>query len=291
LAAESARLSVAVVVVYHGYGGKVRVLCEFLKNIQMLAEEAGRNTPELSRRVVLNGYFDESGKLGDSEIVSFGGCFGVIESTLNLNAAWGKLLGQEQLSHVSMKEAMHFQGPFLKWKNLEGGQQKRDDLLRALAQSILDCGMLVVSCPFPSADFKALSQLQRRRFWNDPQYASFEACITGALHLTANTFLHITCDLSEEFSPKLVTLYAKLRNRDPFVKARCFALTFADDELHGGLQAADMIAYCSRAEHMTADAAPIVKELIEMFHTSDRAEAKLRYGHGADLGDGELSDL
>jgi len=81
--------------------------------------------------------------------------------------------------------------------------------------------------------------------------------------------LHIVCDLSEEYSEKCIKLFHKLRARNSLIKARCFGISFADDARHGGLQAADLIAYCSRADHLRAtwEPEPIVEELITILAT------------------------
>jgi hypothetical protein len=149
---------------------------QLLEGLKTMAEEADRNTPEPAR-VMLNGYFDESGKLGDTEIVSFGGCYGVHEGTKKLNELWELRLRQDEIRHTSMKEAIHFQGPYLKWYGSADGEQKRDNLLRDLARAIIASGMLVISSPMPRRGFEALSQAERKEFWNDPQYSSFEACV------------------------------------------------------------------------------------------------------------------
>jgi hypothetical protein len=138
----------------------------------------------------------------------------------------------------------------------------------------------------------AMPHTLRERFWHDVQYCGFEACISGALHQSANAVLHVTCDLSEEYARNCVTLFNKLRARDVMIKARCFALTFAEDERHAGLQAADMIAYCSRAEHTEREPQPIVQQIIEILRTKDRKVGALVYrADGDGPGSGELRGL
>lgn len=68
-------------------------------------------------------------------------------------------------------------------------------------------------------------------------------------------------------------------------------LAFADDEVHAGLQIADMIAYCSRADAIrsvkTPD--PIVEELIALFSSQDIEVGAVSYRLGGiGLGHGEL---
>jgi hypothetical protein len=74
-------------------------------------------------------------------------------------------------------------------------------------------------------------------------------------------------------------------------KKSCYALTFGDDDRLPGLQAADMVAFCSRAEHLqhAFPLDPIVEELIGILWTSDRKSGQLIYrSDGAGLGHGEI---
>ena len=84
----------------------------------------------------------------------------------------------------------------------------------------------------------------------------------------------------------------KMRRLRPDIKARCVGIAFADDENHAGLQAADLIAYCARAEVLAKndnEPAPIVREVIEMFNAQDQSEHAVVYRvEGKGLGDGEF---
>jgi hypothetical protein len=140
--------------------------------------------------------------------------------------------------------------------------------------------------------FKALSQSTRKKMGNDPYYAGFETCIIGALQSRVDILLHIVCDLAEQYSEKCVAAFHKMRRLRPDIKARCVGIAFADDENHAGLQAADLIAYCARAEVLAKndnEPAPIVREIIEMFNAQDQSEHAVVYRvEGKGLGDGEF---
>lgn len=264
---------------------------QFLEGIEMITNEAIRNSPALSEPVPLNAYFDESGNLCD-EIVSFGGCAGTPRQTLAFHHKWKALIDGAGVGYVSMKDAVHFKGPFGGWHKTADGKAKRDSLLRALARTVVDCGLLVLASSMTSAEFKALPKTQQKRFWDDNQYCQFETCITGLLHQRANPVLHIVCDLSEKYAEKCITLFNLLRKRDPLIKARCIAISFADDQTHTGLQAADMISYCARVEHQTETSPkPIVQEIIDILRSPDRTHASLIYRDGDELGEGKPQGL
>jgi hypothetical protein len=244
---------------------------------------------ERETSLLIQGSFDESGKLHDSEIVAFGGCVGTAAQMAALLPVWSGLLQENKLTHTSMKEAMHFRGPYEGW-----GEQisRRDALLRAMARTIIDSKLMIVATPMTSREFKALPQEQKKKYGGDLQYCGFEACISVMLHTLPGASLHILCDLSEEYSEKCVRLFHKLRSRDALAKKSFYALTFADDERLPGIQAADMIAYCARAEHLRAAKVPepIVEELISIFGLSAN-QITASYAYRADeegLGHGFL---
>ena len=245
--------------------------------------------PRFTAPKLLVGCFDESGKWKDSEgvFVFAGGIFPQPELQA-LTAKWYERITQDDLSHTSMKEAMHFHGPYAKWKS---SPEKRDSVIRDLTTLIMDATMLRVSSPLDrstSDAFKALPQQVRKSLGNEPYYAAFESCILGALHSRTDTLLHIVCDLSVEYSEKCVTTFHKIRSARPDVKERCVGLAFADDERHVGLQIADLIAYCARADALrgTKQPAPLVQEIIHRFATQDATEHSVIYhSQGKGIGD------
>jgi len=257
-----------------------------------IAAIGGQLMPIRETSLLIQGSFDESGKLNDSEIVAFGGCVGTSAQMSALLPVWSTLLEGAKLDHTSMKEAMHFRGTYEKWKDRIAD---RDSLLRALARLVIDSKLMIVATPMTSSDFKALPPAQQKKFGGDLQYCGFEACVSVMLHALPGASLHILCDLSEEYSEKCVRLFHKLRNKDALAKKSCYALTFADDERLPGLQAADMIAYCARAEHLRASKQPepIIDELISILGLSaDQISASFSYrtdedglGHGFLEGD------
>jgi hypothetical protein len=257
-----------------------------------MTEEAVKNSPELTVPQMVNAHFDESGKLGDSEIVAFAGCAGTTKAAWDCAAKWTEHLKVARISYTSMKDAIHLNGPYAMLRAETDSEKKRDALLRTLARTVADSGLLLVAAPMTSAEFKSLPSSQRARFWNDLQYCGLEACISGVLHQGPNFVLHVTCDISEQYAQKCVALFNKLRSRDPLIRARCFAITFADDTKHVMLQVADMIAYCSRAEHLTSKKPePIITELIETLRSPDQQVGSYVWRPSAGPGQGEILGL
>lgn len=89
---------------------------------------------EKSRRVFAKlavACIDESGKLADSECVALSGCLATQEGIDALRVPWAERLNADGIPFISMKEAMHFDGPFFAWRSDPRKEQRRDSLLRA----------------------------------------------------------------------------------------------------------------------------------------------------------------
>jgi Protein of unknown function (DUF3800) len=233
--------------------------------------------------------FDESGKLKDSEFVAFGGIVCPASVIQSIFPVWQDRLKKDGLSHISMKEAIRLDGPFFKWRHVPDGKELRDAVVSDLATII--AGMTKVTSECETSVFKSLPQKEREKFGNDPQYACFETCIRGALTMRNDFQLQVVCDLSEEYSEKCVSLFHKLRRRHPDIKARTLGICFSDDDVHIGIQAADMVAYCHRAnstfEKNRAEPHPLVVEIIRMFSSADVTNGVVTFGPGG-LGTGTV---
>ena len=242
----------------------------------------------------VHGCFDESGKWVDSAGVFVFAGLVIFQNPLGeLTVKWNERLTAAGLPYTSMKEAMHFDGPYAAFADQPA---KRDDVVRDLALLIAATPSLRVATPMESATldaFRALSRSEQKKFSNDPYYMGFESCIIGALRARTDTFLHVVCDLAEQYSEKCVKVFHKMRQKRPEVKSRCVGIAFSDDERHAGLQAADLIAYCARAEviaNKTGQAPPpVVKEILDIFNAQDNTHHVVTYSSdGEGLGEAEL---
>jgi hypothetical protein len=257
-------------------------------HVNQAIESVGRMMTQTIQGEQWTAFFDESGKLANSEVVAFGGCVGPTNATAEFSHDWEAFLVHNGLMYTSMKDAMHFRGPYLGWKDNPG---KRDAVLRGLAQLLADSKLLMIATPMTTAEFKALPQSQRDKFWNDVEYAGLEACTISVLSQSPRIFVNAICDLSEEYSEKCVKLFHKLRARDEVIKTRCVAITFADDTRTSGLQAADMIVYCARANHQrsTIPPDPLIDELVSILASHGTSENSFVWrAEGKGLAHGEI---
>jgi hypothetical protein len=238
-------------------------------------------------------FLDESGKFQDSEVVSMGGLLLAPATNRDLSQSWTNRIESDGLPYTSMKDAINFTGPFYAWRADSGKEQRRDVLLNELASMICAAPALQISACMRSAQFRQLSQEQRKLFRNDLHYAVFESCVIGAVvHLSEwPPTVMVACDLSEQYSEECVKLFHLLRKTKDAVKRRCSGITFADDEKVPALQMADMLSYCMRVSEMgtAAQPHPVVSRLIEKFAPEDRKQGMILYRtNGTGLGDAEL---
>jgi hypothetical protein len=190
-------------------------------------------------------YLDESGKFQDCDFVSLGGILITPDTVGPLGAAWAKLLDGEGLAYTSMKDAMHFNGPYKPWRKHADKEKRRDSLVYELARVLSEAKHVRVAACMSSEQFKRLPQQQRKLFKNDLHYAMFESCLKGAFQEMAPypQTVVVGCDLSTEYSAKCVELFNSLRTGNASMRARFSAIICGDDEKIPALQMADMVAY------------------------------------------------
>ncbi len=210
-------------------------------------------------------YFDESGKLHDHDLVTFAGYAAPFSDWEAFNQKWAAALAGTGMSHISMKDAIRYDGNFQSWMDRP---DERNALLRKLAEIINSFEFASIVLPMTSSEFRALPEADRKRLKN-VQYCGFEGAAKGILSVfPPTTPMHMVCDLSEEYAPECVRLFNILRANDEDFKRRCFAISFADDSRTPPLQAADMLAYCSRFRHNeTLKRDPIVDEVAAILAT------------------------
>ena len=244
----------------------------------------------------VHGCFDESGKWKNADGVFVFAGIVIFQNPLGeLTNRWHERLTAAGMPYTSMKEAMHFDGPYAIFKDQP---TKRDDVVRDWARLIADTPSLRVATPMDRATidaFKTLTRREKKKFNDDPYYMGFESCIIGALQARTDTLLHIVCDLAEQYSGKCIKAFHAMRNKHPEIKTGCVGIAFADDERHVGLQAADLIAYCARAEVLAGttgrELRPVVQDILDIFNAQDNNLHTVVYKiDGGGLGEAELQD-
>src|SRR5665213_1283875 len=143
---------------------------------------------------------DESGKLADTEVVALSGCLANQEKWETFDELWCRLLLAERIPHLSMKDAIHFHGPFKNWCLDDPNRTARRDALLTNLAKLIGQYTSRVSSPMIAATFKALPAQQREKLGNDIHYCGFETCLRSAMEVYPNASFSIICDLSEEYA-------------------------------------------------------------------------------------------
>lgn len=246
------------------------------------------NTPTMS---VFTVFADESGKQSDlnASSVAIGGIVVPTDEQDGLARKWAETMGNS-VKHISMKEAMSFNGQF---KNWDDRVNDRDDLLEALAKVAFDRSMSIVGSTLDVVEFKSLPQEQQKRLRN-VIYAAFESicrniCVVGDQRQDRTRF-HLVYDLSEEYSVQMLRLFHRIRMTSIHYRDTIRSISFVDDEISPGLQAADMVAYCLRQRQLNAETARtgIVGRLCEILFPANFDVRYITYSPGDALGDGKL---
>jgi hypothetical protein len=103
----------------------------------------------------------------------------------------------------------------------------------------------------------------------------------------------LICDDSEEYSSECLRAYRRLKQLEPLISKRVPCITFADDQYYAPLQAADMYAYCVRAQHV-GSAPGLWKGPMEIIHSyfSEHVHSDILLSAGeVERGDSEITQL
>jgi Protein of unknown function (DUF3800) len=238
-----------------------------------------------SNIIMLSVFFDESGKLADTDYVVFAGAVGFDEQWSVMAQKWAITIAQRGLTHISMKEAIRLEGPFAKWA---GREVERDDLLVSLINIATPIIGFYVVASVSSLAFRSLPVEQSRKLKN-PQYCGFEACLKQTLTKSKGP-INSWCDSSEEYAVECLKLYAQLRRKDAEFKQRCVSIRFAEDQVFPPLQLADVVAYCARQKVSGNTPLPVVQRILDIIDNQAQTNNMTYLRDGAGLGSGILGE-
>lgn len=197
--------------------------------------------------VLLDAYFDESGKFRDRSVVSFCGVVGSPGQIDRFADDWSALLRRAGLESLTMKEALRHWEP-LSVKLPAIGVEDRAKALLPFVDAIKHNFGLIIGIALDVASFTAISEQAKKQLGGNPQYAAFTRIIIELISSTRDTGFNVICDDEEETAPQVYKLYRKVRLNYPSARERIKCLSFGDDEFFMPLQAADMMASLIRLE-------------------------------------------
>jgi hypothetical protein len=194
------------------------------------------------------GYFDESGKFKDQNIVSFAGYAAGWSALESFDKEWEYLLRRHGLKHLTMKEALNHRKP-LSGRVAAIGAKERTTVLMNFAECILKHFELGVSVSVDVVAFAALPSASSKILGKNPHYLAFSRTL-GELkrYFSDDSKIAVICDDEDEYSVECYKLYRKTKLNDPGSRDKFTAISFADDTDHVPLQAADMLASLTRLE-------------------------------------------
>ncbi len=200
--------------------------------------------------VILNSFFDESGKFKDHKVVSFCGVCATPSKLHIFDEEWRELLRRFDLPYLTMKRALANHRAL----SPKIPKQSADDRAEALKpfssclRNNLEVGVVI---QIDVQGYAALSPKARKSIGNanDPYYLAFIRSLT---ELTAYAHGEINvsfiCDDGEDTALPCYKFYRQIRKLNPIWRDRLVSLSFADDKKFPGLQAADMLASLARLE-------------------------------------------
>jgi hypothetical protein len=194
-------------------------------------------------------FFDESGKFKDHKVIAFGGVAAYNEYFVPFADEWARLLRKNGLKILHAKNAFNARRK-LSVKNDRVGFERRIEDLLPFIFCIRKHLQVVTSVTIDVDAFKKLPSHFFQSYGNDPTFVSFARAILKVLDFTPdeNNKVGFTCDDDEGTAVHLFKLYRKVKKIFPGARSKMVAITFADDSVLFGLQAADFVAGLMRLE-------------------------------------------
>jgi hypothetical protein len=188
-------------------------------------------------------FFDESGKLADSDFVCIAGYIAGDEDWNKFCEKWGSLLGRHKIPYIHMREMIALSGPYQAkgWTHKE-----RDEVLTEFIDVIREhiwggFGVAVNAKYLRSMGKDAMKRI------GDPQIFCFQRIISRVLlrleEVGYQPVISAIFDDSEAYSVRCYRTWSKLRRMVPAMHKRIPSITFADDKHFFPLQAADILAW------------------------------------------------
>src|SRR5882762_1863254 len=202
----------------------------------------------MSGYTTITTFFDESGKFKDHDVVCFGGVASYGEDINRFADEWGRLLASNGLKEISGKTAFNHRHPFGS-RNSAVGVRKRTIALRPFIQCIRNNLLSVTGVTVDVPTFKKLPSHFYQFYGNDPVFMAFARGLLHLLEFTPeNDKISFICDDEEQMALPFYHLYRKIRKVWPPAKKKLVGISFVDDSVLFGLQAADLVSGLMRLE-------------------------------------------
>jgi len=187
------------------------------------------------------GYFDESGKLGDKDVVSVAGFLADEYGWKKLATKWTSLLNRYHLTCFHCAEALRFKRP-LSRKTPALGIEQRSKVLLQFINIIKDSVDYGIGFAVDARAFRSLTDKQQDKL-GDPQFVAFRL-ILGALadHVHDDDTISIVLDDDDKPSVNCYKIFRTVRGENRRIKRKIISIGFGDDFYFPQIQAADLFA-------------------------------------------------
>jgi hypothetical protein len=200
-------------------------------------------------RVVIEAYFDDSGKESDHthRFVVLAGYMAAEGLPWNrFYQAWRHLLLRHGLPHIHMKDILGI-------AQAKGWDiPKLNEVLREFIAAIKDAQLIGFGVAVDANEWRALSKERRKRFGDAQEFCCSRILRRIVDRLNEAGFpeeqISITFDRDWEFARRRLTLIEEISKRAPQIRRNLAQLSFADSEHFYPLQAADLLAWETRRE-------------------------------------------
>jgi hypothetical protein len=196
---------------------------------------------------ILNGYFDESGKI-DKPVVAFCGFVAAASKIQPFDDEWNSILRSYGIDSLHMSRAFKANVP-LSLIIRKQSFAERIEILKPFADCIrkhFECGLATA---IDVAAFKALSLGAKKQLGQieNPHYLAFTSAMAGFHHhLQSDDRVSFICDDDEQTAWNCYQFYRHIRKIDPFSKKHFISISFAEDQSFPALQAADLLSSLTR---------------------------------------------
>jgi len=196
----------------------------------------------------VNAFFDESGKFRDHDVICFGGVASYSEDLVRFSKEWGRLLHVNGMREFTAKNAFNYRRP-LGTRNKAIGVKKRIAALRPFVQCIRTGLSAVTGVTVDVPAFNGLPSKVHEVYARDPIFMAFLRALLHVLDFAPqNDRISFICDDEEQMAIPFYRLFRKVKKIWPGARKKLAAISFADDSVLFGLQAADFVSGLMRLE-------------------------------------------
>ena len=183
---------------------------------------------------MLHGYFDESGKSHEHDIVAFSGFVSTWESWEQMGEEWRRLLRQFNLPSLHFTE-----------------HRRQTSLMKKFIQVVRSEVEFGLSVAVKVDAFRALPRSLQEDLGEDAHYLAFRCVVLAMLSrmtVEPGSTIDFTCDEDEHTTLTCYRWYKQIKRERGDARSKLVSFRVADDAHFPQLQAADVFAGISRAE-------------------------------------------